>query len=79
MPCSDVALGVRVHVGETGVPEEPDVFGCCDGCGGLDGGVDGGVRAEVEVGGENGVEAGGKGIGWGLHCGSDVSRVVLRG
>ncbi len=50
MPGADVALGVRVHGGEAGVPEEEDVFfggGAGEGWGVEEGVVDGGVRAEV--------------------------------
>lgn len=47
MVSADRALGVGVHVQVAGVPEEPDVFGCCDWWGVEEIVVDEGIWTEV--------------------------------
>lgn len=54
---ADVAFGVRVHGGEAGVPEEPDVLLGSDRWGAEEGGVDEAVRLQVQEVRGDGVEA----------------------
>ncbi len=72
VPGADVALGVGVHVGVAGVPEEPDVFVVGDGLGMEEDVVDNFVWAPVEEVGGDWVESWWDWVVFGVHCVYDL-------